>query len=231
MTTPMTTTSGAPLQTQPFTTTPTLIPQLGPDGRWNGKIVKIEQVLLRGLGGGARLHLWIEPDPRPHNHPWEWIACKVIRGQYVAIEYHPNHRVRPVENWEGGDATQRMLSRVPQTAEEVASPKGSYTERKIMLLAGDPENLVDHETHHQITSIEPGTISVMSFGPVVGDGKQWGHLTKSGDAYVYELAQPMGSFVDALRHCNPHMRPEGWADPYEDMPVPNMQELMASVGV
>lgn len=71
-----TTTSGGPLQSRPFSMKPTLIPQLDSAGTWTGKVVKIEQVLLRGYDGGARLHLWIEPDPRPHNHPWEWIELR-----------------------------------------------------------------------------------------------------------------------------------------------------------
>lgn len=200
--TPGTTTSGAPLQTRPFTTKPTLIPQLGPDGRWNGKIVKIELVLLRGLGGGAREHLWIQPDPRPHNHPWAWIDCKILRGSYKAIEYRPD-----------GD--------------------GSYTEHEVTLRAGDPEHRVCYDTHHQIVEVEPGSISVMSFGPIIGDGKQWGHLVKNGDGtYSYDPAtNTSGDFVNALRHCNPHMRPADWVDPYVDMPVPNIDDLMATVGL
>ncbi len=200
-----TTTSGAQLQTPPFVSKPTLIPQLGPDGKWNGKIVKIEQVLLRGLDGGARLHFWLIPDPRPHNHPWTFIDCKVLRGGYKAVEYKP-----------GIEA-------------------GIFNESEVVLKAGDPEHCVDHNTHHQITEIMPGTISVMTFGPVVGDGKQWGHLTVKdfgGSGVVkgtFELAQPMGGFVDALWHCNPHLRKDGWVDPYADMPVPDVQELMASV--
>lgn len=195
-----TNTSGQPLQTRPFTTKPTIIPQLGPDGRWNSKVVKIELVLLRGLDGGARQHLWIGPDPRPHNHPWEWIDCKVLRGGYTAVEYLPDGN-------------------------------GGYTETTIILRAGDPEHRVDYNTHHQIVEVEPGSITLMSFGPIVGDGRQWGHLVKKGDSYAYEPAQPMGSFVDALRHCNPHLRPEGWVDPYADMPVPDLQELMTAVGL
>lgn len=200
--TPGTTTSGAPLQTRPFISRPTLIPQLGPDGRWNGNIVKIEQVLLRGLDGGARLHMWIGPDPRPHNHPWEWIDCKILRGGYCAVEYIPDG-------------------------------KGSYTEQELNLSAGDSEHRVEYLTHHQITGVQPGTISVMSFGPVVGDGKQWGHLVKNEDGtYRYDPAtNTSGDFVNALRHCNPHMRPADWTDPYGDLPVPDINELMANVGL
>jgi len=195
-----TTTSGAPLQTRPFSSKPTLIPQLGDDGRWNGKIVKVEMVLLRSLEGGARQHLWLIPDPRPHNHPWKWIDCKVLRGSYMAMEYIPDG-------------------------------KGGFNERGIVLDAGDPEHRLLHDEHHQIVQVVPGTISVMSFGPVVGDGKQWGHLVKNGDAYTYEPTKPMSGFVDALWHCNPHLRKEGWVDPYAEQPVPDLDALMASVGV
>lgn len=195
-----TTTSGAPLQTLPFISKPTMIPQLGADGRWNGKIVKVELVLLRGLDGGARQHLWLIPDPRPHNHPWERIDCKVIRGWYRAIEYIPDGA-------------------------------GGFTEREVVLRAGDPEHRLLHGEHHQVVEVAPGTISVMSFGPVVGDGKQWGHLVKDGGTYRFELAQPMGGFVDALWHCNLHLRREGWADPYAGEPVPDLAEVMAGVGL
>jgi hypothetical protein len=136
---------------------------------------------------GARQHLWLIADPRPHNHPWEWIDCKVLRGSYKAIEY-------------------------------IQDDKGDFIERAIVLHAGDPEHRLLHGEHHQVIEVEPGTISVMSFGYVVGDGKQWGHLRVEDGVYIYELAQPMGGFVDALWHCNPHLRKEGWVDPYADQP-------------
>jgi hypothetical protein len=197
-----TTSSGGPLQQRPFTTRPTIIPQLGPDGRWNGNIVKVELVLLRGLDGGAREHLWIGPDPRLHNHPWTYIDCKILRGQYTALECVPDGN-------------------------------GGFTDREVTLCAGDPEYRVLHETYHQIVQVEPGTISVMSFGPVIGDGKQWGHLAKGEDGiYRHDPAvNTANEFVNALRHCNPHMRPDGWEDPYADLPVPDLNELMASVGL
>jgi hypothetical protein len=202
MNSPGTTTSGQPLQMRPFTTKPTLIPQLGEDGKWNGNIVKIEQVLLRGLEGGARLHVWMGPDPRPHNHPWEWIDCKVLRGRYTADEYE-------------------------------RTEYDNYKESKVTLSAGDSEHRVKHDTHHQITNVEPGTITVMSFGPIVGDGKQWGHLVKTDEVgyQVMPATSTMGDFLNALRHCNPHMRPADWVDPYAEMSVPNVDDLMASVGL
>ena len=195
-----TTTSGAPLQTPPLSSKPTLIPQLDTAGGWTGKIVKVEQVLLRGLGGGARMHFWVEPDPRPHNHPWDWIDCKVIHGGYRALEY------RPVDG----------------------HPR-EYIEREVELLAGMGEHRLLHREHHQIVVVIPGTVSVMTFGPVVGDGRQWGHLFKEGGHYRYEQAVPMGGFVDALRHCNAHVpRPPEWADPYVKLPVPALEDVLAS---
>lgn len=197
-----TTTSGAPLQARPFFSTPTMIPQLGPDGKWNGKIVKIELVLLRSPDGGARQHLWLIPDPRPHNHPWTFIDCKVLRGKYRAIEQRPGCE--------------------PNT----------WIESEVTLSAGDPEHRLWHGEHHQVVEVEPGTISVMTFGPIVGDGKQWGHLiSDGGNKGHFEPAQPMSGFVDALWHCNPHLAKPGWVDPYADQPTPNLAELMASVGV
>ena len=200
-----TTMSGQPLQTRLFAATPTLIPQMGSDGRWNGRIVKVELVLLRGLDGGARMHLWLGPDPRPHNHPWHWIDCKVVRGSYVAIEYVPDG-------------------------------EGGYDERVIPLSAGNPEHRVQHDTHHQIVSVQPGTLSVMSFGSVVGDGKQWGHLVKDANGFCYEPAPSVGSsspggYIDALRHCNPHLRPVDWADPYADMPVPDVNTVVDGLNI
>lgn len=167
---------------------------MGADGRWSGDIIKIEQVLVRGLDGGARLHVWLGPDPRPHNHPWEWINCKVIRGSYTAIEYIPHN--------------------------------GTYVEATEVLSVGEPEHCVEHDIYHQIVKVEPGTISIMTFGPVVGDGKQWGHLKKQGKRkYTVELAQPDSAFVDALRHCNPHLRPAGWVNPYEGECVPTLADF------
>jgi hypothetical protein len=200
----MTTTSGAPLITPPFASKPTLIPQLDADGIWNGKIVKIEQVLFRSLEGGARLHVWLMPDPRPHNHPWAYIDCVVIRGGYTAIEYIPDGK----------------------------NNGSSYDECEVTLGPGDCDHRLYHFVHHQIVSVEPGTISIMTFGPVVGDGKQWGHLKKTEEGlYCYEIAKPMGGFVSALWHCNPHLRPEGWNDPYASEPIPVLQDLLASVGL
>jgi hypothetical protein len=115
--------------------------------------------------------------------------------------------------------------------EYVPDGNGGYTERQVTLAGGDAEHRVEYETHHQVVEVEPGTVTLMSFGSVVGDGKQWGNLVKEGDAYRYEPNSSPPGFLDALRHLNPHMRPDGWVDPYADMPVPDINELMTSVGL
>jgi hypothetical protein len=145
--------------------------------------------------GGARLHVWFEPDPRPHNHPWKEIDCKIVHGSYRSVEYHP-------------------------------STDGQYAARDVVLRAGAVEHRLDHEVFHQVVSVEPGTVSVMTFGPVIGDGKQWGHLVKDGSSYRYEPNTLQPGFLDALRHLNPHMRPSDWVDPYAAMPIPDVQDLM-----
>ncbi|HET7505057.1 MAG TPA: hypothetical protein VFK02_28760 [Kofleriaceae bacterium] len=195
----MTTRTGQALQVRPFASRPTLIPQLV-NGEFTGKPYKAELVLLRGMEGGGRLHVWFTPDPRPHNHPWSWIGCKVLSGRYVSTEY------------------------VPDGA-------GGYTVRTVTLSAGDPEHRVDHHTHHQVFEVEPGTVSVMTFGPVIGDGKQWGNLVETAGGYRVEPSCVPSSFLDALRHLNPHVRPDGWADPYAHLPVPDVDELMAAAGL
>lgn len=198
---PSTTLTGAPLQSRPFSSLPTLIPHLGPDGRWSGGIVKVEQVLLRSPEGGARAHLWIQPDLRPHNHPWRRITCRVIRGSYRAREWLP-------------------------------FTFGDYREQVIELTPESHEHSVDHATYHQVEEVRPGTVSIMSFGAIVGDGKQWGQLAlKPSGRHVPEPAMQVDGFVDALRHCNPHLRPGGWTDPYADQRVPTLDEVLASVGM
>lgn len=206
----MTTTSGAPLHTSAFNSKPTIIPRTSSDGLWYGQFVKIEQVLFRSPKGGSRLHYWLGSDMRIHNHPWDWITCKIVRGAYEAEEYKPCL----VEAHEG--THESLVTR--------------WERSRKSLLEGSDEHKVQHEVYHQITRVVPGTISVMTFGPVVGDGQQWGHLV-AGEAgeLRYEQAQPMGKFVDALRHCNPHLRPEGWVDPYEEFPVPDVASLVATV--
>ncbi len=194
-----TTKTGQPLQSKPFAALPTLIPAFE-NGAFTGGAYKAELVLLRGVEGGARLHVWFGHDQRPHNHPWKWIDCKVLCGGYSAVEYTPNG-------------------------------SGSYNERRVELNAGDPEHRLNHETHHQIVEIKPGTVTVMSFGPTIGDGKQWGNLVKTDEGFRYEANTMQPGFLDALRHLNPHLRPEGWNDPYAEMPVPNVQELMAAAGL
>lgn len=197
----MTTKTGQPLQARPFTSKPpTLIPSFQ-EGVFTGRAYKAEVVLMRSPDGGARQHVWFEADPRPHNHPWKYIDCKVLHGEYTAVEYRPDGN-------------------------------GGYTEHEVTLRAGDPEHRVNYETHHQVTKVAPGTVTVMSFGPIIGDGKQWGNLVKDGETYRYEPNSSPPGFLDALRHLNPHMpRPEGWVDPYAHMPVPDVQELMASAGI
>ena len=146
------------------------------------------------------MHLWLAPDPRPHNHPWHWIDCQVLRGFYTALEYIPDGY-------------------------------GDYIERELTLTAGDPVHRVKYQTHHQIVRVHPGTVTIMSFGPIVGDGKQWGHLVKDDDSFRYEPNSAPPQFVDALRHLNPHLRPVGWVDPFHHLPVPSLDEIMDSIGL
>lgn len=115
--------------------------------------------------------------------------------------------------------------------EYVPDGTGGYTERIVRLRAGDPEHRVEHETHHQVLEVEPGTVSTMCFGPVIADGKQWGNLVKDGDSFRYEPNSSPAGFLDAMRHLNPHMRPEGWVDPYAHIPVVDVNESIASVGL
>lgn len=199
-----TTKTGQALQARPFTSQVTLIPAFH-DGAFTGRPYKAEQVLLRSPAGGARLHVWFEADPRPHNHPWEWIACKVLHGFYQAVEYVP-------------DPT-------------ALSPQPRYSEHAVDIKVGDPEHWLSHDMFHQVVSVEPGTVSVMSFGPIIGDGKQWGNLVKEGASYRYEPNSLQPGFLDALRHLNPHMRPPEWVDPYAAMPIPDVQALMAEAGL
>lgn len=209
----MSTKSGQPLFARPFSSKVTLIPSLV-NGVFTGRPYKAELVLARSLMGGARQHVWFEPDPRPHNHPWQYIDCKVIHGRYTAIEY------TPVMKDEGG----LDFEYSPQTS--------LYEERIVVLCAGDAEHRLVHECYHQVVKVLPGTITVMSFGPVVGDGKRWGNLVRvSGNRYRHEPNSTSSDFLNALRHLNPHMRPDGWVDPYEHIPVPDVQELMAAVGL
>lgn len=196
-----TTTSGQPLQSRPFSMKPIIIPQFV-NGKFTGKVCKIEMVLLRSLDGGARQHVWLAPDIRPHNHPWEFIDCKVLYGGgYTATEWIPND-------------------------------DGTYTERVTTLRPGDPEHRVTHKEYHQITEVVPGTVTVMTFGPVVGDGRQWGHLVKDADGnWAHDSNTNQEGYLDAMRHFNPHMQPAGWVDPYAHLPVPTVEELLASVGL
>ena len=196
-----TTTSGASLQQRPFSTRPTIIPQFV-NNQFTGRACKIELVLMRSLEGGARQHVWLAPDQRPHNHPWDSIDCKVIYGGgYTATEWLPN-----------GD--------------------GTFREVTTTLRAGDPEHRLLHGAYHQITEVVPGTVTVMTFGPVVGDGKQWGNLVPDGNGgWVHDSNINQDGFMDALRHFNPHMAPAGWVDPYASTPAPTLEELLASVGL
>lgn len=193
-----TTKTGQKLQSLPFTSVPTLIPSFS-EGKFTGRAYKAEMVLLRSPEGGARQHVWIEPDPRPHNHPWEYIDCKVVWGSYRAVEYRPN-------------------------------ASGGYDESLVVLRAGDPEHRLTHDAFHQVIEVMPGTVSLMTFGPIVGDGKQWGHLVGNKEAGWWQEPNttPPG-FLDALRHLNPHMRPADWVDPYAAMPLETVHELVASL--
>ena len=195
-----TTKTGQRLLAPAFSSTPTLIPCFR-EGKFTGRAYKAELVLLRSTEGGARQHVWFEPDPRVHNHPWEFIDCKVLWGRYVAVEYRPNG-------------------------------SGGYDEVSVELRAGDPEHRLTHGSFHQVREVTPGTVSVMSFGPVVVDGKRWGHLVGSKeDGWQYEPNTMQPGFLDALRHLNPHMRPAAdWLDPFSEYPVPTVQELVTGGG-
>lgn len=197
-----TTTSGQSLIANPFSSKPTIIPQFL-DNKFTGKPYKIEQVLYRDLNGGAKQHVWFNPDPRPHNHPWEWIECRVLRGSYKADEWIEDYFDR-------------------------------FEELSLTLNAGEARTLYQDD-YHQITEVEPGTISIMSFGPVVGDGKQWGHLKQDENGkWVHDSNTNQEGFIDALWHMNPHMvKNPCWVDPYKDVfgETLSVEELLRSVGL
>lgn len=165
-------------------------------GVFTGRPFRADQVLYRDARGGARLHVWFGSDDRIHNHPWEWIECKVIRGSYYSEEYRR----------EPGKAYYDY-ERLPRRS-----------------LPQDPSYRIGHDVFHRVISVAPRTVSVMVFGPQVNDGKQWGHLVNVKptfqDSAVYFADYECSSenpefpaFLDAMRYLNPHMRPPGWACP------------------
>ena len=193
------TVTGQSLQTRPFKSSVVLIPQILIGGIFTGLPYKAELVLMRGELGGARQHVWFAPDPRPHNHPWEYIDCKIIKGQYTSKEYVTNN--------------------------------DTFDHKIVQLHEGDPEHRVLHSTYHQVYSVTPGTISIMSFGKTIGDGQQWGHLTDNNGVHSTYPNTPDPVFLNALRHLNPSIRPIGWEDPFDNMPVPSIDELMNDCGL
>jgi hypothetical protein len=194
-----TTKTGQAQTVRAFSGVPTMIPQFV-DGMFTGQPYKVEQVLYRDADGGARQHLWLAPDARPHNHPQQWIACACLHGWYRAIEYH----------------------RIGE---------GEYQERHVTLRSGTPEHLVEHDVYHQIVEVFPGTVTVMRYGPTIGDGKDWANLivrTSPRQPYTVDRNTNQPGFLDALRHLNPYMRPSGWVDPYCAMIVPTIDSLFAA---
>lgn len=196
----MTTKTGQALHARPFASKVTLIPHFV-NGEFTGKPYKAELVLFRSSDAGARLHVWFAADPRPHNHPWEHITCKVLHGSYTAVEYF-----------------------------DTAKPD-EFNVHEVTLNADSDEHSLNHDSFHQVVKVEPGTISVMSFGATVGDGKQWGNLIVGEGKYKYEPNSLQPGFLDALRHLNPHMRPADWVDPYAHLPAVDVNELMAETGL
>lgn len=194
-----TTKSGFALQARPFSSIPTLIPQFV-DGKFTGNPYKAELVLFRGPAGGARMHVWFAPDPRPHNHPWLYIDCKVLHGEYKSLEY-------------------------------VVNEDSTFVEKIIHLTPNSPMHHVVHQAFHQVVEVSPGTISIMSFGQTLGDGKQWGNLVIEDKISRYEPNSLQPGFLDALRHLNPHIRPIEWEDPYKNLPVPDVNSLMEEAGL
>lgn len=200
----MTTSTGQALLSLPFMSMPLLIPSFDAGGEFTGEPYKAELVLARSHLGGARMHVWFKPDPRPHNHPWALISSRVIHGWYRSIE----HRPIPLD-------------------ERTPVPEHQFSEHHVVLREGDDEHIVRYTTYHQLVEIMPGTVSLMSFGPVVGDGKQWGHLVRAADGTMkHEPNVPNPKFLDAMRHLNPHTRPEGWVDPYASFPTVSLQDLI-----
>lgn len=210
-----TTKTGMPLRVRPFSAMPTMIPEFI-DGEFTGNPYRIEGVLVRadgkpetdedpGDGGGARMHVWLAPDRRTHNHPWRRIYCKVVRGWYTARE------------------------------SRLGSEADIWIDTTTTLRAGDPEHVVDHDTYHEVVEVEPGTVSIMTFGPVVGSASNWGHLIAPTDErpsrwHDSDTNQP--GFRDALLHLNPHMkRPSDWVDPYAHMAAPCIDDVLTSVGL
>lgn len=186
------TSAGLPTTIQPFEGQITLIPHLV-DDEFHGEVYKVEQVIFRDERGGARLHLWFQPDPRMHSHPWAWIDCRVIRGSYMS------HVLNPVSG---------------EMSDVVVRP-------------GAPTRLEGH-MFHQIHTVEPGTLSLMEFGPQIGDGKGWSNIRLVNGVWKNYPTTP-DSFLSALRHLNPRLRPEAWQDPYAHYPVPSVADLLKTL--
>lgn len=195
------TSAGLSMSVAPFAGLPTFIPHIEEDGAFRGGVYKVEQTLFRGPEGGARVHLWLKPDPRMHNHPWSSITCHLLRGWYEAEE------IRPI--WG---------SIVPADAQPI----------RVRMMRSSHPHLLLHQDYHRVVQVEPGTISLMEFGPEVGDGKQWSNLELIEGVWTKTRTTPP-AFLDALRHLNPRVRPADWRDPYESLPIPTVQDLLDGI--
>lgn len=178
------TTSGHSAIFKPFSGLPTLIPALN-NGKFEGKVLKVERTGYRNELGGVKEHLWFMPDPHLHNHPWEFISCSVIHGWYRATEYHPNGT-------------------------------GGFHKYEKIMRTGDPAHIVPHDVYHQVDEVAKDTFSVMTFGPVAGDLANWKYLNPNSDGtFTEESPVPSAEYLNALRHLNPHVRPDGWVTPFD----------------
>ena len=200
------TTAGLPVNILPLTGQPVLLPYIRPDGTFENEVYKVEQPIFRNTSRGARLHLWLMPDPRMHNHPWEWIDCRILKGKYTAEEID----MLPVAGEDG-----------------VMTPSSPL--RKATLDDDSRSRIVEYNTYHRVVKVEPGTVSLMEFGPEVGDGKQWfnAEQDESGTWRRTKTTPPI--FLGALRHLNPRLRPADWKDPFAYFSVPTIEELLGKV--
>lgn len=198
------TTAGLARDILPLTGQPVLLPYIRPDGTFENEVYKVEQVIFRSASRGARLHLWLMPDPRMHNHPWEWIDCRILKGKYTAEEI----KMSPGADEDG-----------------VMTPTSKL--RKVILDEDTPRShIVEYDTYHRVVKVEPGTVSLMEFGPEVGDGKQW-HNAEQDDAGTWRRTKTTPPiFLGALRHLNPRLRPADWKDPFAHFSIPTIEELL-----
>lgn len=164
-----------PLEMAPFGACPLHIPDS------TGRVYKTELVLERSAERVVKVNWWHAPDERgPHSHPWPFVS-EILDGGYSETRYWIQH---------GQVRSERKTYR-----------KGDKNYFPAFQLI---DGRFGARLFHTVDEVEPGTVTYMVCGRLVGEASDRGYLNLEDGDYTAATKDP--AFLERLAAANPHKR-------------------------